>query len=263
MMVRHFPNTVSDQQTPEHPAPGPDPHGPCSLLRVALSGKPRASQDGADPRQGGQSLPTPVRARVCTSRTPVHRKVCRRAESLPLVQRDRLQLVSRLRSLSPSGTGTRCHPVCGGSSASGARPWGEKQPDAGARRGADGAPTLPARLGNGLDPEPPGHAPAPVASAPQTPPPAPSCCARSAWVRVAPAGGGWRQRAFLSRMTPTLNPEHFHCRNRFKQRQDAASAARSRGYRKYPMAGAGRSVTERAAGGIMNWRCRDGAVGTR
>lgn len=102
-----------------------------------------------------------------------------------------------------------------------------------------------------------------MAPAPRTPPPAPSCRARSAWVGVAPAGGGWRQRAFLSRMTPTLNPEHFHCRNRFKQRQDAASAARSRGYRKYPMAGAGRSVTERAAGGIMNWRCRDGAVGTR
>lgn len=140
MMVRHFPNTVSDQQTPEHPAPGPDPHGPCSLLRVALSGKPQASQDGADPRQGGQSLPTPVRARVCTSRTPVHRKVCRRAESLPLVQRDRLQLVSRLRSLSPSGTGTRCHPVCGGSSASRARPWGEKQPDAGGQAGGGRSP---------------------------------------------------------------------------------------------------------------------------
>lgn len=133
----------------------------------------------------------------------------------------------------------------------------------GARRGAHGAPTLPAHLGNGLDPEPPGHARAPVAPAPRTPPPAPSCRARSAWVGVAPAGGGWRQRAFLSRMTPTLNQEHFHCRNGFKQRQDAASAARSRGYRKYPMAGAGRSVTERAAGGIMNWRCRDGAVGTR
>lgn len=181
MMVRHFPNTVSDQQTPEHPAPGPDPRGPCSLF----------------PGRGGQSLPTPVHARVCTSRTPVHRKVCRRAESLPLVQRRLLQLVSRLRSLSPSGTGTRCRPVCGGSSASRARPWGEKQPDAGGQAWGARSPDSACTSGERARPRTARACSGPRGPRAPTPPPAPSCRARSAWVGVAPAGGGWRQRAFL------------------------------------------------------------------